>query len=161
VQNLQNILWWDIKTKDLQDEACLTIILRKISQTSLRLCLRRFHMQSTRNLIKLHLVVLQGLCIWMGKEWCLSTSVMGAKPLRESRLAQLMLIWSYQQRKGLLFDLRDQIPLHLRDRLSSRYSGCLCKPLHAATSARDAHTDSPASTVNDNAGCLNPSQYGG
>jgi hypothetical protein len=27
-----------------------------------------------------------------GKEWCLSTSIMGAKPLKESRSAQLMLI---------------------------------------------------------------------
>jgi hypothetical protein len=45
----------------------------------------------------------------------------GAKLLKESRSIQLMLIWSYQQRKELSFHLRNPLLFHLRDRLSSRY----------------------------------------
>jgi hypothetical protein len=54
----------------------------------------------------------------------------GSKNFERVRMSQLMLTWSYRRRKYLLFHLIGQIPLHLRDRLSSRYLGCLCKPLH-------------------------------
>jgi hypothetical protein len=40
---------------------------------------------------------------------------MGAKLLRDSISIQLMLTWSYRERKDLLFLLKDQIPFYLRD----------------------------------------------
>jgi hypothetical protein len=47
-----------------------------------------------------------------------------------------------QTEKRPLFLLKDQIPFYLR--------------IGSAINTWDAHADSPASTINDNAGCLNP-----
>jgi hypothetical protein len=72
------------------------ITLTLISQISLSLCLRKFQKWNTHSFTKLHLGVLQRLCTWLGKEWCLSTSIMRARTLKESRLVQLILTWLYQ-----------------------------------------------------------------
>jgi hypothetical protein len=81
---------------------------------------------------------------------------MGAKPLKESRSAQLLFIWSYQQIKGLLFHLRGQTHSTSKIGSATDTQEACANYSTTATNDQDAHTDSLASIVNDNADSLTP-----
>jgi hypothetical protein len=97
----------------------------------------------------------------MGMELNSFSSIMGEKILKESRSAQLMLIWSYQQKKGShsTSEANSHSTLEIGSAADTQDACANCST--TATNIGDAHTDCLTSIVNDNVGCLNPSQYSG
>jgi hypothetical protein len=81
---------------------------------------------------------------------------MGARTLKESRLVQITLTWSYRQKKTSYSTLK--VKSYSTSEIGSAVDtrDACANYSSAATNAWDTHIDSPTSIINDNADCLNP-----